>query len=1027
MSFTDTFIKRPVFATVLSLIILLVGAASYALLPFRQYPRVDATTVTVKTSYPGANAEIMESYIATPLESALAGVNNIDYMVSSNSQGTSNITIYFKLGTNIDSATSDVSDKVSSVSYKLPKASNSPVISKNDPNATPILYISFTSPKMSSAEITDYLQRYVQPELGTLNGVGEAEIFGSQEYAMRIWLNPKKMAARQVTATDVKNALLSNNLQSPTGRLDDPLQEFNVVAATDLKTAKQFNDLVISGNKKAQLTRISDIGEAKLGATTQRAAVTVNGVEGRVMGIIPRSDANPLQVAKLVKAQLEKLKQQMPEGLNVNINYDTTKFIDASIKEVQRTFFEAVLLVVIVIFLFLGSFRALWIPIITIPLSIIGVCTFMYAVNFTLNTLTLLAMVLAIGMVVDDAIVVLENIHRHMEEGMTPLAAAIVGAREIKFAVIAMTLTLASVYAPIGFTSGLTGSLFREFAFTLAGAVVVSGFVALTLSPMMCSKVLTRKSLEGRMAKFVDGLFTKFAKGYQKLLHVVLKLRIIIIVLFLGILAGCFYLFSTMPAELAPMEDTGAIMAIMSAPAASNLDFTRRYTEQFHDVVSKIDSIDGDVIINGIPYGVNSALSFVLLEDWSKRTRSVYQVLGDVYPRIAGITGMVIRAFPFFRLPGSSGQWPIDFVIKTSGSYAQLGEVMRKLQTEVSKNPRILNADITLKFDKPQFDVTINRNKAGILGVNMSDIGDALNIALGEPEFSQFELNGKGYYVLPQLHLPFREKASDLLNLYVRSNTTGKMIPLSNLITVKSSIVPRSLDHFQQLRSAELTASLAPGYTQGEAVEYIENVIKAMNLKGIQYDFAGQTRQFTQESGQMTILLIFAIIFIYLVLAAQFESFRDPFVVMLAVPLSITAALLALKLIGGSLNIYTWIGLVTLVGLISKHGILMVEFANQLQEKGMELKEAIVHSAAVRLRPILMTTAAMVLGALPLATASGAGMVSRIQIGIVIVSGMTFGTLLTLFVVPTMYTLIATRKEKFTTGDTELDSTLGVD
>lgn len=1022
--FTDLFIRRPVFASVIGLVILLVGIAAFFNLNFRQYPRVDATVISVRTAYPGASAAIMESYISSPLESALAGVNNIDYMTSYNEQGLSVITIHFKLGTNIDTAASDVSDKVSSVSYKLPKQANTPIIGKDDPNANPILYVSYTSSKMSPADITDYLIRYVQPELGTLNGVAEAKIFGRQEYAMRIWLDPKRMASRKITATDVKNALLANNLQSPTGRLTAKEQEFDVVAKTDLHTAKQFNQLVVKRSGDS-LIRIRDIGEAQLGATTERVTVAVKGIKGRMMGIVPRADANPLDVAEAVKAKLKTLEKQLPPGLKAMVVYDTTRFIHASINEVRHTFIEAAVLVILVIFLFLGSLRALWIPFVTIPLSLIGVCICMLAMGFSLNTLTLLAMVLAIGMVVDDAIVVLENIHRHMENGKPPLAAAIIGAREIQFAVIAMTLTLAAVYAPIGFASGLTGSLFREFAFTLASAVIISGVVALTISPMMCSRLLTTASLQGQFAHRVNTGFHLIAEFYQRCLKYVLQWRSVVVTCFLCLMGACGYLFMFTPGELAPMEDTGAILALVNGPATANLDYTSRYTQQLHDIVSQVPEMERDVIVNGVPRGSDSAIGFLILKPWEQRKRNIGEVLQQsIMPKLPSITGVTAMAFPFFKLPGGSGNYPIDIVLKTSGDYEEIAKVMAQLQEKLKKYPFIFNVDSSLKYDKPEIDVHINRNKAGVLGIAMTDIGDSLNIALGEPQFSQFELNGRGYYVLPQVLSEYRNEAQDLLNINLRTQG-GKMVPLSNIVSLEQSIVPRSLNHFQQLRSANLTGLIPPGMPVGIAVGAVQKAIAELPQTNVQFDYSGQTRQFVNESGQMQKLLLFAIIFIYLVLAAQFESFRDPFVVMLSVPLSITAALAGLKFTGGSLNIYTWIGLVTLVGLISKHGILLVEFANQLQAQGRDVRSAIIEAATIRLRPILMTTAAMVFGALPLVMASGAGAASRMQIGIVIACGMAFGTLLTLFVVPTMYTLIASRKTNFTTGDKSLDQELG--
>ncbi len=1020
--FTDTFIRRPVFASVIALLILLLGIVSYMNLTIRQFPKIDSSVVTVTTSYPGASAKLMEGFVSTPLESAIAGVNGIDYMTSNNTEGTSSITVYFKLGYNINTAVADVSDKVSSVRWRLPKDINDPVIAKQDPNATPIMYIAFADSKLRGAALVDYMQRVIQPQLETLNGVGEASIFGLRNYAMRIWLNPHKMAAHDITPTDVQNALARNNLQSASGRFDSKYEEFTINASTDLHTAQQFNNLVVK-DINGQLIRIKDIGKAVLGETEQRASFFTQGHQANVIGIIPRSDANPLEISKEVNKVLNHISDQRP-SLSVNVMWDSTSFIAASVTEVKSTILEAGLIVILVIFLFLGSFRSLWIPAITIPLSLVGVCTLMLAFGFSLNTLTFLAMVLAIGMVVDDAIVVLENIQRHVESGMKPLAAAIVGAREIKFAVISMTLTLAAVFAPIGFMTGLLGALFKEFAFTLALTVIISGVLALVLSPMMCSRILKEKAKESRMEKWVVGATAKTARGYRHVLRYVLNYRVIVLLLMIPIMATVYYMFEFgLQSELAPQEDMGAILTIVRGPASANLAYTEKYTSILPEIYKTIPEAVTYGIINGFPSGVNSAISFLVLKPWSDRKRSVGQIITSMFPALWAIPG--VSAFPVnpYSLPGTAGLFPIEFVLKTTGSYQELLTVMGKVMSAARQNPGLVNLDTDLKFDKPQFDIDIHRNKAGILGIPMSSIGEALNVSFGQPTSSRFEINGRGYDVIPQLEQKFRHKSKDLDYLYLRS-ISGQLVPLSNLVSIEQNVGPRSLNHFQQLRAATISASLAPGYTEGQAVQFFEQAARKVMPSNMQYDWGGATRQFIQATGKMAALFAFALIFIYLVLAAQFESFRDPFIIMVSVLLSTFGALVTLKFIGGTLNIYTEIGIITLVGLISKHGILMVEFANQQQNLGKSVHEAILNAAEIRLRPILMTTAAMVLGVMPLAFASGAGSVSRHQIGWTIAGGMFIGTFFTLIVVPTVYTYLATKKKAFSTGDAELDKTM---
>lgn len=1011
MQFTDIFIRRPVFATVLSLIVLLVGLKAFFSLPVRQYPNISPSVITVTTNYPGATAQLMEGFVSTPLEGALGSVEGLDFMTSTSTLSSSTITLTFKLGYDINRAIADTTNAVSSVRFKLPQQINDPIIQKQDPSAQPTMYIVFSNKRMGPEAITDYLARVVTPQLQIVPGVSKVEIFGSREYAMRIWLDPNRMAAHNVTAEDVMHALVVNNVQTAPGKLKSFSDETAIYARTDLNNAAEFNQLVVT-DKNGYLIRIGDIGEAKLGVNSDSVSINMNGDKNSVVvGVIPQSTANPLEISKGVNATLPSIHETAPAGMSVKTIWDTSKFISASLSQVNHTIFEAAVFVIIVIFLFLGSVRSVLIPVVTIPLSLIGVCAVMLALGYSINTLTLLAWVLAIGLVVDDAIVVLENIHRHIELGQSPFNAALIGAREIGFAVIAMTITLAAVYTPIGFMTDLTGQLFREFAFTLAASVVISGFVALTLSPMMCSKILKHEvSKTGLVAK-ADEIFNTLMLKYKNLLTTVLNKRKLILVIG-GIVYLCAYLlYITTPSELAPEEDQGAILGIVLGPTAANLNYIEKYTDQLQNIYKSVPEMEGYGIINGWP-GVNGALSFLVLKPWEERKRTVNEIIPTLYPGFFSITG--VRAFPINLppLPVTGGNTPVEFQLKTIGDYSDLYKLVQKIIVQASQeNPGLLNLDTDLKLDKPQLMIEINRSKANALGVSMGDIGNALNTLLGEPNNNRFEMTGRSYYVIPQIFRKEMMTPDQLKNINLRTST-GQLVPLSNLVTMHVGPAPQSLNHFQQLRSAKITASLPPGYALGDALDYLKKVAKHHMPANTQFDFSGQSRQFMDASGSMQQTFLFAVIFIFLVLAAQFESFRDPLIVMMSVPLSLAGALLAMHVTHASLNIYTQIGLITLIGLITKHGILIVEFANQIQESGKSISEAVVEAAALRLRPILMTTGAMLLGALPLALASGAGATSRQQLGWVIFGGMSVGTLFTLFIIPVVYTILATKVEK---------------
>ena len=1006
--FTDIFIRRPVLASVISLLILLIGLQSYAKLPIRQYPELSSTTITITTSYPGADADLIKGFITTPLEQAVASTEGIDTLVSSSQQNASTITLNLRLNANPDRAVADVLSKVNQVRGQLPREANDPVVVKQTGQGFALMYLSFNSDKLDSAQITDYLTRVVQPKLQTIDGVANAQILGGQTFAMRIWLDPNRMAARGVTPTDIRVALLANNFISAAGQIKGDYVQTSINAETSLDSAKAFGNLTVVAHGDA-LTRLGEVARIELGPSSVDASSVFDGLKAVFVGIYATPTANPLTVIESVIKAFPDVKAQLPPGLDGAIAYDSTEFIRASIWEVAKTLGEAAIIVVVVIFLFLGNLRSTLIPIVTIPLSLVGVMIVLLALGYSINLLTLLALVLAIGLVVDDAIVVVENIYRHIEEGMTPRDAATKGAREIAGPVVSMTITLAAVYAPIGFVAGLTGALFREFAFTLAGSVIVSGIVALTLSPMMCSRLLSAQSGQGRFVRVLDRMFDGLRRRYERRLHKTLNFRAMTVMVLCAVVVLTGILYASTPKELAPVEDQGILFTLVKAPQSANLDYTEHATGQLYDILNTVPEKAHVFAINGSG-GVAVAFAGLLFKPWDQRTRSVSKILGTLQPKFAGVTGAKVLAFPPPPLPGSTGGPPMQFVVRTTGDYRQLADVVAKLKAEADASGLFLFTDSDLKFDTPQIAVKINAAKANRLGVAMQDVGISLATLLGGNYVNRFNLFGRSYEVIPQAPREFRNTPDWLLRYQVRS-ISGDLVPLSSFATLKQNVQPNALTSFQQLSSATLQGVPFPGRTLGEALDFLKERAVATFPAGYTYDFAGDSRQYEQEGSALVVTFVFALIVIFLVLAAQFESFRDPFVILIALPTSMFGALIPLN-VGGitgafSVNIYTQIGLVTLIGLISKHGILMVEFANRLQEQGMGRREAIEHAAGVRLRPILMTTAAMVVSMVPLILATGAGAQSRISIGVVIAAGMTIGTLFTLFVTPAVYTLIA--------------------
>ena len=1008
MKISELCIERPVFATVLSLVVMLLGIVSYDRLSVREYPKIDEPVVTVDTTYRGASADIIESQVTKPLEDSLAGIEGVEVITSISRAENSQISVRFKLERAPDSAAADVRDRVSRVRNKLPEAADEPVIAKVEADANPVIWVAFSSDKHSALEVTDVASRIVKPKLQTLAGAADVRVFGERKFAMRIWLDRQRLAAYQMTPADVEDALRKQNVEVPAGRIESREREFSVVATTDLKTIEQFAAVIVK-TVNGYPVRVGDLGRVEIGPAAERSAVRFNGRSAVALGVIKQATANPLELSKALRKELPKVISELPAGMSADIAYDSSVFIDRSIKSVFKTVVEAILLVLAIILFFLRNLRATLIPLVTIPVSLIGAFAIMLMLGFTINTLTLLALVLAIGLVVDDAIVVLENVYRHIENGMPRRQAALQGSKEIGFAVVAMTLTLAAVYAPVAFMTGRTGKLFIEFALTLAGAVLVSGFVALTLSPMMCSVLLRHEEKHGKVYLLIEGFLNWLNSGYKRVLTVALNQRWIVVVGFVAVAVACVVLLKTLKSELAPVEDRGIILGVFLGPDGATLDYTEKYGRQIEAIYSQTENIERYFVVAGNPT-VSQGISFVGLTDWNDRTRRSSDIAKELFPKFMGIPGVL--AFPI--TPPSLGQSPrerpINFVIVTSAAYEELQGVTNQFLAELAKNPGLTNVDTDLKLNKPELSVKVKRDQAADMGVSVESIGRTLETLLGGRQVTRFKRDGEQYDVIVQVADVDRRNPDDIRGIYARGQN-GSMISLDNLVSVSETIAPRELNHFGQRRAVTITANLAPGYTMGEALTYMDGIANQLLKPGFAVDYNGQSREFRQSASSLALTFGLALAFIYLVLAAQFESFRDPFIIMLTVPLSMAGALLALWLTGGTLNVYSQIGLVTLVGLITKHGILIVEFANQLQEKGLGLKEAVIESATLRLRPILMTTGAMVLGAVPLALAVGAGAESRQQIGWVIVGGLLLGTFLTLFVVPTVYSLLAAQKK----------------
>ncbi|HSW20173.1 MAG TPA: efflux RND transporter permease subunit [Ramlibacter sp.] len=1023
MQLPETSIRRPVLATVLSLLVILIGIVSFQRLSVREYPKIDEPVVTVSVKYPGASAEVIETQVTKPLEDSIAGIDAVDVITSISRAEQSQISVKFRLEKDADAAAAEVRDRTSRVRNRLPQAIEEPVIAKVEADAFPVIFLAFTSDTLNPLQINDLVNRVIKPRLQTVTGVADVRIFGERKYAMRVWLDAERLAGYKLTTQDVEDAIRRSNLELPAGRIESRQREFSVTSQTDLTRPSQFGEIVIK-NVNGFPVKLRDVARVQEAAADERSAVRLNGRSAISAGVIRQATANPLSLSAGVREMIPRLQKDLPPGVLIDVANDNSLFIDRSVKNVYRTIAEAILLVALVIFFFLRTVRASIIPIITIPVSLIGTFAMMALAGFSINTLTLLALVLAIGLVVDDAIVMLENIYRHIEDGMDPFSAAIRGAREIGFAIITMTLTLVAVYAPLAFTPGRTGRLFAEFALALAGAVLVSGFVALTLTPMLCSKLLRHNPKPGWFDSTMERLLTALASAYERLLRWVVtarwggagesrgglrgalvQARWLVIGIMVLSAVGIAAVWPTIRQELSPLEDRGTILATINAPDGSTLEYTDRYARTLERLGQEYPEFDRIFANIGNPTVSQGSVVYRAV-DWEDRKRTTLEIARELGPKFNALPG--INAFAV--TPPSLGQGfrerPLNFVIQTSDSYANLNRVTREVLDEMAKNPGIISPDVDLRLNKPELRIDIDRDKAADLGVSVEVVAKALETMLGGRNVTRYKRDAEQFDVIVQVQSAGRSTPEDIDRIQVRGRN-DTMIPLSALVKVRESVSPRELNHFGQRRSVSITANLAPDYSLGQALAFMDQTTAKILKGGYTTDLNGTSREFKASQGALAIVFVLALLFIFLVLSAQFESFVDPLVIMLSVPLSMIGALLALKWSGGSLNVYSQIGLITLVGLITKHGILIVEFANQLRESGMEMVDAVVRAASQRLRPILMTTGAMVLGAVPLALAEGAGAESRQQIGWVIVGGMSLGTVLTIFVVPTMYTLFA--------------------
>ena len=1006
MKFTDIFVHRPVLASVVSLLIFILGVRAFLDLEVRQYPKTQNTVVTVTTAYPGASSDLVKGFITTPLQQAIAEADGIDFLSATSTAGVSVIEANMRLNYDAKDAVAEIQAKVASRLNVLPEAAQNPVIDSTTGDSTALMYLAFYSDQMDLPQITDYLLRVVQPQLQALEGVAKAELIGNKTFAMRIWLDPERMAALGVTGNDVAGVLRGNNYLAGVGRLKGDLVQIDLSATTDISRVEDFRHLVVKAQSDA-LVRLEDIARIELGAADYDSSTLYKSTPAIFIGVEQTPGANPLDVAHRVKALLPKLEADFPEGLSAFVPYDASEFIEDSIREVFKTLAEAVLIVLLVIFLSLGSLRAALVPSVAVPLSIVGAGFLMLLMGFSINLLTLLAMVLAIGLVVDDAIVVVENVHRHLEMGKSNTRAAVDAARELALPIIAMTTTLVAVYAPIGFMGGLVGTLFTEFAFTLAGAVLVSGVVALTLSPMLSALVLRSGGRQSRFERGVEGAFEGLARGYLRLLHGWLRYPSTALLVALVVIGAIYAMYGMTKKELAPTEDQSILFFMATAPQTATIDYDLKYLKEMLPIFQSFPEYQDGFLLAG--FGGDQTLSFggFKMPPASERQRSQDEIQPQLQGALSQITGLSTVVFPLPSLPTPGRGIPVEFVIVSDRDYGELNALADRLLGTAMGSGKFMFLDKDVKLERPRTVVEVDRDLAGDMGISMADLGQSLSGMLNEDYVNWFSLEGRSYKVIPQVERRFRNDTGELADFYVR-NGSGELVPLSTLVKTREEVVPSKRTQFQQLNSITLSGVMTPGVPLGDALAYLEEQAGTLFPQGVRYDYKGESRQFKGEGAALEVTFFLSLLIIYLVLAAQFESWRDPFVILMSVPLSVAGAMAFLFLGFASVNIYTQVGLITLIGLVAKNGILIVEFANQLRERqGLSKRRAVEQASAIRLRPILMTTVSMLVAMIPLLIASGPGAVSRFDIGLVIVTGLGIGTLFTLFVVPAFYLLLS--------------------
>jgi hydrophobe/amphiphile efflux-1 (HAE1) family protein len=1008
--FTDPFIRKPILAIAINLLLLVAGLAALASLQIRQFPRMQFTVVTVSTVYTGASADLVQGFVTQPLQESIAAADGVDYLTSESRSGQSTITVYMRLNYSSADAQSNILAKIQAVRSDLPDEIEDPKLDISTGDVTQLIYFTLSSDQLNSAEITDYAKRVIQPKFSTVPGVSKIKYYGDREFAMRIWLDPRKLAVFQISAAQVRQAIANNNYQTTAGQVRGQYNTFDIEAETGLEVPEDYGAIIVATGDKG-IVRLRDVANVSLGAKDADMVVKLRGKPAIVIGIDGTPQSNPLDVAHGLKALIPEIERNLPSGLKMETAYDSTIFIERSIEEVEHTIIEAAVIVTVVIFLFIGSLRAIAIPIIALPLSIVGVGIFLAGLGFSINLLTLLAIVLAIGLVVDDAIVVLENVDRHMIGGKSSFLAAITGTREIAVPVISMTITLGAVYAPIAFTPGISGALFSEFALTLAGSVFISGFVALTLSPVMCALILKSAGQPKGIQRIIEHTLERLERGYHRLLDRVLDYRIVVLV-FALVIFGCLYpLFAAIRSELAPPEDQGAIVVNTIAPAGVNPDYQEFYHDRVNEALAKTPDVASWFTLAGTPT-IRQGTGIAVMKPWEDREHTFDESFAVLRRELAKVVGLKSAAFSLPPLPGSGGGLPMQFVMSTTQDYRVLSQVVDRLEEKAQTSGLFSFTDVDLRFQNPTVVLNIDRDKAGAYGISMADIGTEWLTMVSNAYVNRMSVQGRSYRVIPQVPRIERLTPESLTSYYVLA-ADGFPVPLSNLVDAKVEVRPITLTQMNQLNAATLSASLAPGVTMGQAVDFLEKNARELMPQGFGIDYKGESRQFVHEGSTLMLTFALAIVVIFLVLAAQFESIRDPLVIMVSVPLAISGALLPLA--GGlaTLNIYSQVGLITLVGLITKHGILICEVAKEQQEKhGLDRRRAVLEAASLRLRPILMTTAAMVAGLVPLLNATGAGAASRFAIGVVIVCGLSVGTLFTLFVLPALYTFIASDHQK---------------